>query len=73
MPVIFTPHGMQCLLMPLMMGVNGKNVLKGDSPLAGKLGTKLCDPRITVVDDGTVDFAPSSGCCDREGTPRRRN
>jgi len=73
MPVIFTPRGARVLLMPVLMGINGKSVLKGDSPLAGKLGERLCDPRFTLVDDGTVDYAPDSRPYDHEGTPRRRN
>jgi PmbA protein len=72
MPVIFTPRAARVLLMPLLMGVNGKNVLKGDSPLAGKLGQKLVDARVSLTDDGTVDFAPDSSPYDGEGVPRRR-
>jgi PmbA protein len=73
MPVIFTPRGMRVLLMPLLMGVNGKNVLKGDSPLAGKLGQQIVSPAFSVTDDGTVDYAPDSARYDGEGVPRRRN
>ena len=73
MPVIFTPRGARVLLMPLLMGVNGKNVLKGDSPLAGRLGEKLADARFTLVDDGTVDYAPDSRAYDFEGVPHRRH
>ena len=73
MPVIFTPRGIRVLLLPILLGVNGKNVLKGDSPLAGKLGQQIVGPAFSLTDDGTVDFAPDSGRYDGEGVPRRRN
>jgi PmbA protein len=73
MPVLFTPRGLRVLTLPVLMGVNGKNVLKGDSPRASKLGTRICGPEFSLIDDGTIDFAPSSGRYDGEGVPRRRN
>ncbi len=73
MPVIFTPRGIRVLLLPLLMGVNGKNVLKGDSPLAGKLGQQIVSPAFSLTDDGTVDYALDSARYDGEGVPRRRN
>ena len=73
MPVIFTPRGIRVLLIPILMGVNGKNVLKGDSPLAGKLGQQIVSPAFSLTDDGTVDYALDSARYDGEGVPRRRN
>jgi PmbA protein len=73
MPVIFTPRGMQVILLPLLMGINGKNVLKGDSPLDNRLGERIAAAGFTLADDGTVDFAPQSAPYDGEGVPRRRN
>jgi len=72
MPVIFTPRGAYLLLAPIQLGIDGKNVLKGDSPLAGRLGEKLCSEKFTLIDDGTIDYAPASGRFDGEGIPKRR-
>ena len=72
MPVIFSPRASYVLLMSLLMGINGKSVLKGDSPLAGRLGEKIASERFSLVDDGTIDYAPASGPWDGEGVPRRR-
>ena len=73
MPVIFTPRGVQVLLLPLTLGVNGKNVLKGDSPLARRLGERIAAPAFSLTDDGTIDYAPQSSSYDGEGVPRRKN
>jgi len=48
-------------------------VLKGDSPLAGKLGQQIVSPAFSLTDDGTVDYALDSARYDGEGVPRRRN
>ena len=71
MPVIFSPAGMGVLLLALRLGVNGKNVVLGSSPLAGKIGEKIADERLTIVDDPLVDFADGSSAYDGEGVPHR--
>jgi PmbA protein len=73
MPVLFAPTGMLALGLPLSQGLNGKEVYKGTSPMAGKVGEKLFDEKITVVDDGTIDGKFASASYDDEGVPRRRN
>ncbi|HTX91283.1 MAG TPA: metallopeptidase TldD-related protein [Anaerolineales bacterium] len=73
MPVLFAPSGTLALGLPLTQGLNGKEVYKGTSPLAGKLGEKLFDEKISLVDDGTIDGMFASASYDDEGTPRRRN
>lgn len=72
MPVLFTPRGAIVLLLPLVVGLSGKNVFLGVSPLAGKLGEVAFDPRFTLTDDGTVPFAPRSSRFDDEGVPTSR-
>jgi PmbA protein len=72
MPVLFTPRGALVLLLPLVVGLSGKSVLLGISPLAGKLGEQAFDPRLTLTDDGTVPFAPRSSRFDDEGVPTSR-
>ncbi len=72
MPVLFTPSGMRVLLLSLQEGFNGKNVLLGASPLAGKIGEQVFDEGFSLTDDGTLDYASSSGKYDDEGVPHRR-
>ncbi len=71
MPVIFTPHGLIVLLLSIQMGLDSKNVLLGESPLADKLEKQVADPRFTLVDDPLIDWAPGSSTFDDEGLPRR--
>ncbi len=73
MPVLFAPTGALALALPLTQGLNGKEVYKGTSPMRGKVGEKLFDEKITVVDDGTIDGKFASASYDDEGVPRRRN
>lgn len=73
MPVLFSPTGALVLGLPLLEGLNGKNVFTGISPLRGKVGEKLFDNKVTVVDDGTLDGRYGSAPYDDEGVPHRRN
>lgn len=71
MPVIFTPEGMKVLLLALALGVDGKNVVLGSSPLAGKLGEKIADDSFTITDNPLIDYAGNSGMYDGEGVPHQ--
>ena len=71
-PVIFTPGGLIALLLSLALGMDGKNVLLGASPLAGKLGHSIADPRLTLVDDPLMDYGPNTASFDNEGVPKAR-
>jgi len=73
MPVLFSPTGATVLGLPLMLGLDGKNVYRHISPMAGKIGEKLFDSKLTVVDDPTLDGRPGSAPYDDEGVPHRRN
>ncbi len=73
MPVLFAPTGALVLGFPLMLGLNGKNVYTGISPMADKVGEKLFDDKITVVDDPTLDGKLRSAPYDDEGVVHRRN
>jgi len=73
MPVIFTPHGVAgALVAPLMAAFNGKLVFQGASPLAGRLGEKLFDEKLSLSDDPTIAYRPHSRPCDDEGIPSQR-
>jgi PmbA protein len=73
MPVLFSPTGSLVLGLPLMEGLNGKNVFTGVSPIRDKVGEKLFDDKVTVIDDATLDGRFSSAPYDDEGVPHRRN
>lgn len=72
-PVIFTPNGVAGALMsPLMSALNGKNVLEGSSPLAGKQGKGVFSSCIWLWDDPMQAFMPESRPFDDEGVPSQR-
>jgi len=73
MPVLFAPSGAPMLGLPLVHGLNGKNVYRGISPMAHREGEELFDEKLTVVDDPTLDGRPGSSSHDDEGMPRQRN
>jgi len=72
MPVIFTPHAVSTLLEPLELGINGKMVQKGVSPLGEKMGQMILDCRLSIFDDATIDLALNSCPIDDEGIPTSR-
>ncbi len=73
MPVLFAPTGALVLGLPLMLGLNGKNVYTSISPMVGKIGEKLFDDKLTIVDDPTLDGKFGSASYDDEGVAHRRN
>jgi PmbA protein len=73
MPVLFAPTGALVLGLPLMLGLNGKNVYTGISPMASKIGHRLFDDKLTIIDDATIDGKFGSASHDDEGVAHRRN
>jgi PmbA protein len=71
-PVLFSAKGAGLLLQLLETVANGKLVQKGASPLVGRLGDQMLDPRITLCDDGTRDYGDGSSRFDGEGIATRR-
>ena len=72
MPVLFTPWTIPTLLQAFALGVNGKTIVKGSSPLLNRRGEKILDERVTLSDDGTLDYGLGSAPFDGEGIPTRR-
>jgi PmbA protein len=70
-PVIFTPEGTMVLMLTLVLGLNGKNVFLGESPLSKRLGEKIASERFTLLDNPLIDFSPASSRYDGEGVPRQ--
>ncbi|MFL7793873.1 MAG: metallopeptidase TldD-related protein, partial [Anaerolineae bacterium] len=54
MPVLFSPSGTLALVLPILEGLNGKNVYRGISPMAERIGETLFDAKLTLVDDPTL-------------------
>jgi PmbA protein len=71
MPVIFAPVGMGVLGLTLVLGLNGKNILLGSSPLAGKLGERIAGQRFSLTDNPLSDYASNSSKYDSEGIPHQ--
>jgi PmbA protein len=69
MPVVFNLTATAALLLPLMLGLNGREVYQNTSPLGDKLGQPVLDARLTLVDDGRLDDAVRSARFDDEGVP----
>jgi len=70
--VLFTPNAVADVFMTLHYGVNGSIVERGISPLAGKLGEKVFDDRVSIYDDGLARGGYATGPFDDEGTPMQR-
>ncbi|MHB0935994.1 MAG: TldD/PmbA family protein [Armatimonadota bacterium] len=70
-PVYVEPEAMGMFLWPILMGVNGRNVAKGDSPLKGRLGEQVLDPGVTVVDNPHEPYAFNCAEIDDNGIPTR--
>ena len=69
LPVVFTPAGLAAVVLPLEQALSGKTVLQGSSPLAGKVGETLFDPRLSIFDDPLTPGRPSSRPIDDECVP----
>ncbi|MBI1968148.1 MAG: TldD/PmbA family protein [Gemmatimonadetes bacterium] len=72
LPVIFTPSGLSAILLPLEQALSGKAVLQGISPLAGKIGERVFDPALSLIDDPLVPGRTESRPIDDEGVPSQR-
>ncbi len=71
MPVIFTAQEMPDLIATIEMGVNGKLMLKGESPLIGREGEKVIGS-VTLTDDPFINGALASRPFDDEGIPSQK-
>jgi PmbA protein len=71
-PVVFEPRLARSLLGHIFEAVEGRAIYRKASFLAGKLGEKIADERITLIDDGTIPGLFGSSPFDDEGVPTRR-
>lgn len=65
------PEVLRMLLGALVTGVSGRNVAKGVSPLGGRLGEKILDDCLTVIDDPHADYQSGARAIDDDGIPTR--
>ena len=72
LPVLFTPEGLEPVLMPLRQALSGKSVLQGISPLGGRIGEAMFDERFSLTDDPLLADRLGSRGADDEGVPSRR-
>ncbi len=72
LPVLFTPAGSRVLFLPIRQACLGKAVLQGASPLGGRLGERVFDAVLDLVDDPWVEGASGSRAIDDEGVVTRR-
>ena len=70
--VLLPPELTAMFMQPLVDGVDGRAVAKGESPLKGKLGQKLLDPCLTLLDDPHMDFDLGAAELDADGIPTRK-
>lgn len=70
--VLFSPMGLDSLLLPLRAGFNGKAVEMGVSPIKSLMGKKALSEIITVWNDPTVRYWYRSGNVDNEGVPTQK-
>lgn len=71
-PVIFSGSAMGALMLRVLAGVNGGNVIKELSPMSGKIGSQVFSDKITIRDDGGMPFGCNTFKFDDEGV-RARN
>ena len=55
--VYLPPQELPAFLSPIYMGLNGRAVAKGESPLRDRLGEQVLDPCLTIIDDPHRDWA----------------
>ncbi len=71
-PVIFTPFAVSDLMLPLLVAINGKNVISGVSLLKGKLTKEVLSPNFTLIDNPLLSGGAFSFPFDDEGTSAAR-
>ena len=71
-PVIFDPENAASLLRALAGAASGPTLYRRASFLLDRLGSRIASPKVTVVDDGTLQGALGSRPFDGEGLATKR-
>ena len=72
MPIVLDPYVAGRFLGVLASALTGEAVQKGRSLFADKIGEKVADERVTMIDDGRWLGAPGAAPWDAEGVPTTR-
>ena len=72
LPVCFLPAAVATLLAPVRRALLGRTAQQGLSPVADRLGQRVFDPGLTLVDDPLLEGRPGSRPLDDEGVPSAR-
>ena len=71
--VLFSPDAVaEVIVSPIIASSNANSVQKGMSKFASKLGKKIADENLTIIDDGTFVKGLAAASFDREGVPHRQ-
>ncbi|MBN2620037.1 TldD/PmbA family protein, partial [candidate division WOR-3 bacterium] len=68
MKVLFMPEALYVLIWRIQSGTSGRSVCEKQSPLADKIGKRICDKKITIMNDPLNDMHPGARAFDDEGT-----
>ncbi len=71
MPIIFERDAAAQVLSDVFSALSASNVALGNSWLADRVGTRVGNERVTIVDDGRLRGGLGSAPFDAEGTPTR--
>jgi len=66
------PDTLARFLFALVLGISGRNVAKGESPLRDRVGEQVLAPTLTIIDDPHQPFAPGARSIDDDGVPTQR-
>jgi PmbA protein len=74
LPTIWTPISAACYLFAsLGQSASGRAVVEGLSPLSAKLGKKIANSELTLIDDGQDPASLNTEAVDGEGHSQKRN
>ncbi|MFN0007585.1 MAG: TldD/PmbA family protein [Planctomycetota bacterium] len=69
-PVLFAPDALlEIFVSPVLSAASAIGVQRGRSPLAGKIGSAIASPSITIHDDASDRTLAGASAFDREGQP----
>lgn len=70
--VVFTWDAFFDLVQPLLACLDGKAIVRGESPFAHRLGEQAFSPKFTLVEDGALEMGAGSRLYDVQGVACRR-
>lgn len=68
MKVLFLPETVYVLMWRLQSAANGQSIYQDISPVSKRIGEKIFDPRVSVLNDPLNDKLPYARAFDDEGT-----